>query len=234
MSATKHPDVICAELEKEVTAGRVLGPFEHIPMETFRSSGLSAIPKKGGKWRMILHLSAPLGNNVNDGIDKDQFPIQYSTVDEAISLVTSFGAGAVMAKVDLRAAFRMDPVSPADWDLLSMQWQGKYYVDTYLPFGLRSAPFLFNQFAEALNWILCQNYQVTAIHYLDDFLIVGTPGSDQCASSIQRTLAVCDRLGIPVALDKLEGPSTTITFLGIQLDMVAQVLLLLAPLGQGV
>ena len=46
-SATKHPDVICAELEKEVTSGRVLGPFEHIPMETFRSSGLGAIPKKG-------------------------------------------------------------------------------------------------------------------------------------------------------------------------------------------
>ena len=195
-------------------------------METFRSSGLGAIPKKVGKWRMILHLSAPQGNSVNDGIDKDQFPIQYSTVDEAISLVTSFGAGAVMAKVDLRAAFRMVPVSPADWDLLhvGMQWQGKYYVDTCLPFGLRSAPFLFNQFAEALNWTLCQNYQVTAIHYLDDFLIVGTPGSDQCASSVQRTLAVCDRLGFQVALDKLDGPSTTIIFLGVQLDSVAQVL----------
>ena len=61
---------------------------------------------------MILHLSAPLGNSGNDGIDKDQFPIKYSTVDEAISLVTSFDAGAVMAKVDLRAAFRMVPVSP--------------------------------------------------------------------------------------------------------------------------
>ena len=84
-----------------------------------------------------------------------------------------------------------------------MPWQGKYYVDTCLPFGLRSVPFLFN---------------------LDDFLIVGAPGSDQCAASIQRTLAVCNRLGIPVALDKLEGPSTTITFLGIQLDSVAQVL----------
>ena len=57
--------------------GRVLGPFEHIPMDTFRSSGLGAIPKKGGKWRMILHLSAPLGSSVNDGIDKDQFLTQW-------------------------------------------------------------------------------------------------------------------------------------------------------------
>ena len=71
MSAAKHPDVICAELEKEVTAGRVLGPFEHITMDMFRFSGLGAIPKKGGNWRMILHLSAPLGNCVNDGIVND-------------------------------------------------------------------------------------------------------------------------------------------------------------------
>ena len=138
--------------------------------------------------------------------------------------MTSFGVGAIMAKVDLRAAFRMVPVSPADWDLLGMPWQGKYYVDACLPFGLRSVSFLFSQFAEALNWILCLNYQVTAIHYLDDFLIVRAPGSDQCAASIQRTLAVRNRLGIPVALDKLGGPSMTITFLGIQLDSVAQVL----------
>ena len=62
------------------------------------------------------------------------------------------------------------------------------------------------------------------IHYLDEFLIVRTSGSDQCASSVQRTLAICDRLGIPVALDKLEGPSTTMTFLGIELDLVSQVL----------
>eukprot|EP00731_Ephydatia_muelleri_P033886 Em0040g36a len=35
-------------------------------------------------------------------------------------------------------------------------------------------------------------------------------------------LKVCEKLGIPVALDKLEGPATTITFLGITIDIALQ------------
>eukprot|EP00731_Ephydatia_muelleri_P037998 Em0622g4a len=35
-------------------------------------------------------------------------------------------------------------------------------------------------------------------------------------------LRVCERLGIPVALDKLEGPATTITFLGITINTTLQ------------
>ena len=37
---------------------------------------------------------------------------------------------------------------------MGIYWQTQYYVDLYLPFGLRSAPFLFNQFSNALEWIL--------------------------------------------------------------------------------
>ena len=37
---------------------------------------------------------------------------------------------------------------------LGMQWQGEVYVDAALPFGLRSAPKIFNSLADALAWIL--------------------------------------------------------------------------------
>ena len=223
-SAAQHPHIITAELAKEVEAGRVLGPFATIPMNTFRSSGLGVIPKKNGKWRMILHLSAPFGSSVNDGIDNDQFPVQYSTVDDAVEMISRYGTGAILAKIDLKSAFRMVPIDPKDWDLLGMQWQGGFYLDTCLPFGLRSAPYLFNQFVEALHWILDNNYQVDAVHYLDDFLVAGAPGTDQCSSAVQLTLSACESLGIPVAFDKLEGPSTRITFLGIMLDTEARVM----------
>ena len=81
---------------------------------------------------------------------------------------------------------------------------------------------LFNHFAEALHWILVTNYHVKAIHYRDDFLLVGAACQDQCVASVRVTLSVCERLGISVAFDKLEGPSTRITFLGIVLDSEAQ------------
>ena len=207
-SALQHPNVITSELQKEVAAGRVLGPFADRPLPSLRTPGLGAAAKKQGKWRMILHLSARYGASVNDGISKKEFSLHYSSVDDAVKLLHSYGKGAIMAKVDLKAAFRMVPVRAADWDLLGMFWKGSYYVDTCLPFGLRSAPCLFNHFAEALHWILVTNYQVEAIHFLDDFLIAGAAGRDlQCAASVRVTLSVCEHLGIPVAFDKLEGPS---------------------------
>ena len=42
----------------------------------------------------------------------------------------------------------------------------------YLPFGLRSAPFIFNQLSDGLEWILKHNYGLQhVIHVLDDFFI---------------------------------------------------------------
>ena len=61
------------------------------------------------------------------------------------------GPGTLLAKVDLKNAFRLCPVRPEDWHLLGIRWRGQYYVDKCLPFGLRSAPFLFNMVAEALE-----------------------------------------------------------------------------------
>ncbi len=53
-----------------------------------------------------------------------------------------------MAKVDLKNAFRICPVRKEDWHLLGICWQNLYYVDKCLPFGLRSAPYLFNMVTE--------------------------------------------------------------------------------------
>ena len=88
---------------------------------------------------------------------------------DTIQLLPTWESGALMAKVDLKSAFRMVPVRHEDWELLGIYWRDHYFVDTCLPFGCRSAPFLFNQFATAIHWILAENYQANLNHYLDDF-----------------------------------------------------------------
>ena len=85
-----------------------------------------------------------------------------------------------------------------------------------------STPYIFNQFASALHWIMATYYAADLIHYLDDFLLAGPPGQPTCSESTETMLRVCERLGIPVALDKLEGPATTITLLGITIDTTLQ------------
>ena len=126
-----------------------------------------------------------------------------------------------LAKLDIKDAYRIVPVHPADRHLLGIQWQGATYIDGALPFGLRSAPKSFNALADLLQWIIIDQCHTFVIHYLDDFLLVGPPGSGQCANALERSLVICSRLGIPIAPEKVEGPSTTLTFLGIELDSLS-------------
>ena len=65
------------------------------------------------------------------------------------------------------------PVHPDDRPLLGMIWGEKVYIDTVLPFGLRSAPKIFSSLADGLEWILIRRGVSVVIHYLDDFLTMG-------------------------------------------------------------
>lgn len=57
-------------------------------------------------------------------------------------------------------------------------------------------------------------------HYLDDLITIGPPDSDMCRTNLDRILAVCKDLGVPLAIEKLEGPSQCLVFLGIEIDTV--------------
>ena len=111
----------------------------------------------------------------------DEFTLHYISVNQVIRMVLQFGKGALMAKFDAEAAYRNIVIHRADRYLLGMKWQGQYYVDLALPFGLHSAPYIFNTVAEAVKWILVNSYKVSdLLHYLDDFVTAGPPDSPQC------------------------------------------------------
>ena len=56
-----------------------------------------------------------------------------------------------MAKLDIRHAFQLCPVSMEDCELLGIHWQGKFYIDLRLPFGLQSSPYLCNHLADTFE-----------------------------------------------------------------------------------
>ena len=80
----------------------------------------------------------------------------------------------------IKNAYRNVPVHPGDCHLLGMNWQGRTFVDGCLPFGLRSAPKIFN----ALEWILRERGIKYVFHYLDDFLFLGNPESTDCNQAL--------------------------------------------------
>ena len=73
------------------------------------------------------------------------------------------------------------------------------YIDTVLPFGLRSAPKIFNAVADAVEWVVCSNSVVEICHYLDDLLVAGAPGSSQCMESLFALLWYLEWLDFPIA-----------------------------------
>ena len=114
--------------------------------------------------------------------------------------------------------YRNVPVYPDDRHLLGMEWEGSIYVDSVLPFGLRSAPKIFSALSDTLEWIFLRNQVQYILHYLDDFFTAGAPLTDQCKRHLASIIAICERLGLPLATDKVEGPSKLLIFLGILLD----------------
>ena len=91
-----------------------------------------------------------------------------------------------------------------------------------LPFGLRSAPKIFNALADALEWKLGQEGIDHIFHYLDDFAVVGPPNSPVCLQALEILERVCSYLGIPLAAEKRDGPTPVIVFLGIMIDTLKQ------------
>ena len=88
--------------------------------------------------------------------------VYYTSVDAACKRVLALG---MLAKFDVEGSFQTVLVHPDDRWLLGMKWEGQVYVDKVLPFGLRSAPKLYNALADALLWILVQLDRVDGLHY---------------------------------------------------------------------
>ena len=221
MSAYRYAKEIDTALGKEVTRGHTLGPYKIKPFSNLHISPIGAVPKKyDDSYRLIMELSSPRGTSVNEGINKEEFSVTYSSFDEALTMI--YDLGSFLAKIDIKHAFRICPVRIQDFPLLGIKWRGYYYVDTRLPFGSRSSPYIFNCFADFLCWcIVYVCVIVNTLHYLDDF-ITAHASKTACQKNVNTILKLFSFLGVPVAPEKLEGPSTRLTYLGIEIDTIEQ------------
>lgn len=232
-SAKSNPTPIALELERELTLNRKAGPFLEPPFPNFVGSPLGAVPKKHSqpqKWRIINDLSWPVGQSINDGISKEQFPCTYDSLDVAISKLKLLGPNALMSKLDLSDAFRHILVHENDWELLGFTWpivtngetRTGYFFDMFLPFGLRSSPSLFLKFVNILKYVMSCRGANPIWNYLDDFWTCGAESQNTCAQNLDIMLQACSDLGFIVNPAKTVKPTTNLILLGINLDTQKQ------------
>lgn len=169
----------------------ILGPFKEQPFTPWtRVSPIMTRPKRESEQRrIIIDLSFPIGNAVNDGIDTANHfgsNIKYSlpSITTLVERIKEQGRGCYLWKADLTRAYRQWRVDPLDTPFLGMMVNGHYYLDLCPPFGCRSSAAICQRVANAMVYIM-QKKNCYAIAYLDDYA-----GADHAKEEAERSFKV--------------------------------------------
>ena len=219
-SVTIHPNLSTAEHKANLVSADINHELLKNRLETYpdfaslpnhyTASPLGLVDKSDGSKRRIHHLSYPPGDNsaINNGIPEEYGAIVYSTIEDTIQAIQHFGAGCNLIKRDFESAFRYRPVSPLDSPLLGFKSGERYYAEKFLPFGLRTALYIFNLFGKIFHWVLGDQLEnqylpVNIIHYLDDFLMV-VPKEAKIETYGALFSTLCSKVGLAIKESKNE------------------------------
>ena len=222
-SVQQNPQIVAEKLAKELKLNRIAGPFKEIPFHNFKCSPLALRPKQQpGKYRLLHNLSYPYDeHSVNHNIPQQSATVKYQSLEDAIQLIHKHSPSPYLAKSDIADAFRLVPVHSSQHHLLGFSFAGNYYYDKMLPMGAATSCSIFETISDAIQWILTHKLLISStVKVLDDFLFI-QPTKERTLRDLNSFTRLCAKLNIPLAPHKTEGPATTLTFLGIELDTVA-------------
>ncbi len=215
--AIEHERDLVELIQQELRLGRYIGPFDQnsLPYTFYKISPLSLVEKASSKWRIINDLSSPPLCSVNDGIKWQS--VQWQSIDDALTLIHQMGRSCHLLKVDIKAAYRTLPIHPSEWHLYGINVAGLILFDTYLPFGGRSSGCIWEMYAQAMQWMLHNKFNIpTSVRYVDDFLFILQ--SERSTMLKQTILDAFDLLGVPLDTSKTMGPQTVIPFIGYDIN----------------
>ena len=219
-SAVEYPENVMAYLEEEKQYKAIFGPFKRCPIAHAHSSSFMTHEKPNAPNRhVIIDLSWPKDASV---INKtlylgSEFSLTFPTIDDITQQLVKLGKGAHLYKIDISCAFRHLKIDPADYDLLTLQWNGMY-VDTCLPFRSRHGSQNFQCVSESIHYMM-RLRQFCIINYIDDFVGIGVP--DVVARSFACLHALLECLGLTISKKKLIPPTTEAVCLGMLVNTVA-------------
>ena len=219
---------------KEVKEKRYAGPFEEPPFDNFIQSPIGLVPKDNGKkTRLIFHLSHPRdttkGISINGNTPEHMTKVQYKEFEDAVKLCIKEGKGCHIGKSDMTSAFRHFAISKKFWKFLIMKAQnpldGKwyYFVDKCMPFGASISCSHFQRFSNAIAHIVRHFTKKDNVNYLDDYFFADL-FKVACNSQIAKFIEICDMIQFPVSMDKTFWGTTKLSFLGLLIDTIAQII----------
>ncbi|KAJ1597917.1 hypothetical protein NDA14_007430 [Ustilago hordei] len=194
------------------------GPLRHgSRFSNIKNLPMDAVGAAHGLYRSHAAGQLPA---VNDGIATHFTAIRYATLASILSFVRD-NPGCRLWKSDLTDAFRHVVTALDDARLLGLTFDGLFYMETGLTFGGRSAPWLFNLFAEVLHWVVQSTTSHPVEHYLDDFF-GATPSTATADLPLHALALACHAFGLQLAPSKTSWNQTRLEILGIEVDTIRQ------------
>ena len=173
-------------------------------------SPIFVIPKRSGKLRLILNIK-----RINAFIPKPRFRME--TLSYILPLLQRDDWA---VSIDLRDAYHHVSIDPGSRDLLGFSVGGQTYRFRALPFGLRTAPWLFTRVVSVVAAHL-REQGLRVFYYLDDWLLVAD-SQDLLLKHLSLLLNLVQKLGFIVNWEKSALlPSRTPTYLGAVIDLPA-------------
>lgn len=137
----------------------------------------------------------------------DKYPIP-----KVSDVFSKLAGGKTFSKIDLSQAYSQIPVHETSQKYLTVNTHKGLYQVTRLPFGVSSAPGMFQRLMDCLvgdiTGVVC---------YLDDILITGLDSASH-ASSLRKVLERLRNAGLKVKAEKCELMLPSIVYLGHRLD----------------
>lgn len=223
-SAQAQRGVVDDWLHRELSAGRVVGPFASCPFgEQAFVSPLGVVAKSvpvgaPPKYRTTMDFTS---SGVNDTINESTAAISYiANRDIAATWAPLRGSDVYAFVVDAQEAYRQVPISPSEYHKAVFTWGNEWFCDTRLAFGVSSGCVLYDTVASLLQWVVTSTTGHDVFRLLDDsaFWAIG----EAAARALQqRVVSIYTSLGVPVQVDKLLAPAHAFKFLGFWWDLRA-------------
>lgn len=222
-SASSHASHVHHYIETELAHNAIVGPFSSAPFAPWtRLSPLMTRPKReSDKRRVIVDMSFPTGLAVNDGINISSIYGRDTTytlpsIKDLATLIQRAPSKSWIWKADLARAYRQLRVDPIDTPLLGFGIDSTTYIDLCPSFGCRSSSGACQRVSAAVVFIMSRK-GFNLLAFLDDF--AGCEESYEKATQAYQTfLNVTQALGLQLAKDKCQAPSTHMQWLGYEVD----------------
>ncbi|KAF8644923.1 hypothetical protein AX16_008205 [Volvariella volvacea WC 439] len=190
-SAEKNMKFIKDELEKEVAAGRMDGPFSRRQVKQILGTEFYCAPltvdeqlqdDRTTKFRMCIDYSRPIGQirSVNNHSDPEDFPTTYDGAQVVAEMIVDAVPGTQAMTADITKFHRQTPIAPAHKAWFVVQGQAdEFYIQHCCPFGARPSEGNSGEIAAFVVDVWERRKVGRVIKWCDDFVIMRPPESDR-------------------------------------------------------